>query len=213
MLCHTCTHLTQCFKTHPQQTITLDRGAALRSKPTYTRSVAPVVTTRVGQQQPVSAVGVVVGILALSAATVALFGRQLGLRFRWGRAPERGRWVRDRTLGGKLVFIPETESSTNAQPLMSWDVDTSEARVSVGVTDPERYRALDSPERTQPKGPPSWWAPYAAPPLPVSASTRQDASREGRALLKALEDSKLLGGADYSVDQLIALKRICKVVC
>lgn len=202
---------------HPsQQTITLDRSAALRSaptasSPTLTRAIAPVVTTRLGQQEPVSAVGILVGILALAAATVVLFGRQLGLRWQWGRTPERGRWVRDRTLGGKLVFIPATESST-APALMSWDVDTSEPRVAAGVADPELYKGvLDSPTRTQSKGPPAWWAPYAPPALPVSAAARQDAQKEGRALLKALEDSKLLGGADYSVDQLIALKRLCKV--
>ena len=100
-----CTH-----RASQQQTITLDRSAALRSArsaaPSLTRSSAPLVAFRTNQQQqPVSLAGAAVAVLALVAAALALFGKQLGLRWQWGRAPEKGRWVRDRTLGGKLVRV------------------------------------------------------------------------------------------------------------
>lgn len=106
------------------------------------------------------------------------------------------------------MFIPESQSDP---PLMSWDPETSEPRVAAAAADPELYRALDRPTRPAPSGPPAWWAPPAAPALPVSAAARTEAQRQARVLLAGLEDSKLLGGADYSPDQLLTLKRICQV--
>ena len=107
------------------------------------------------------------------------------------------------------VFIPESQPDP---PLMSWDADTSEPRVAAAGADPDLYRSLDRPSRPAPTGPPSWWAPPPPPALPVSTAARAEALRQARVVLAALDDAKLLGGADYSPDQLLSLKRICQVL-
>lgn len=125
-----------------------------------------------------------------------------------------GRWVRDRSLGGKLVFIPDSEPVTQSsftpesspRPLWSdadWGVEEKPSTgstwrdITPGTTDSKQHRVT-----------PEWWAP-PAPLRGVIASRKADLASQARATLKVLEDAKLLRGEDYSLDGLVRLRQLC----
>lgn len=200
--------------------VALDRGRAVRMHQSPKGRGLPVVRQDYGL--PPWAPGAGVGLLLLAAA-VALqgaVGRTLGLRWRWGRAPEKGRWVRDRSLGGKLVFMSDSADTppAPAAALISWDVEADVPRTDAGLAvDSAVWRGALPGTRPDAAagaggaaGPPEWWRPPSAPLLPVGASTKEQAQREAKRLISGLEDAKMVRGVDYEPYMLVQLYNLCK---
>jgi hypothetical protein len=162
----------------------------------------------------------VAGLAAIAA--IAALGRNIVLKLPffadWIARSRRlsgagGRWVRDRSLGGKLVFIPDSEPVTQSftpessqRPLWSdadWGLGEKPNTESTG-----RDITSDTTDSKQHRVTPEWWAP-PAPLRGVIASRKADLASQARATLKVLEDAKLLRGEDYSLDGLVRLRQLC----
>lgn len=175
----------------------------------YSRSSSAVVDS--------SPLGWWVVAVALMGAGYAIWGDKLR-KFWAQRGPsENGRWVRDRSLGGKLVFVPDATDAPSPRPL--WEDDdefTSELATAAasragrpsGSGAPNTVKsgsagAVSAPEDVEP----TWWAP-PAPVGYVSASRKEELARQARATLRELEDYKLQG-QDYPLSSLVTLRRVC----
>lgn len=148
------------------------------------------------------------GWLALAAAAgvagLLVLGRNLQWPWGGGRRGEGGRWVRDRSLGGKMVFIPDAElpGSSNgkkpARPLYEDPEDEAPAAVSsTGGAAAAGPWANASPG-VMPAGRkeeelPSWWK---APNFLVytTFSRKDELQQRARMALRELEDAKLQVG-------------------
>ncbi len=162
-----------------------------------------------------SSLGWWVILFALAGVAYAKWGDNLKLMWRRGPNSEKGRWVRDRSLGGKLVFVPDaTDAPSSSRP--SWlddDGFTTELASAAAV----RAGGVGSATSTSAgsKGlaavvkdvEPTWWAP-PAPVGYVSASRKEDMVKQSKQVLRMLEDSKIRG-EEYSLSDLITLRRVC----
>lgn len=166
-----------------------------------------------------SSLGWWVVTFALMGVAYAKWGDNLKLLWRRGPNSEKGRWVRDRSLGGKLVFVPDaTDAPSSSRPLWQDDEDFTTELASVaaartgGVGD---ARPTSSSAAAANRGnnvvvenlEPTWWAP-PAPVGYVSASRKEDMIKQSKQTLRLLEDSKLRG-EEYALSDLITLRRIC----
>ncbi|CAG9465992.1 unnamed protein product [Pedinophyceae sp. YPF-701] len=122
-----------------------------------------------------------------------------------------GRWVRDRSLGGKIVWIedrPARDGRGNGAVLggMFSEEDEQEARRL-------RQRAAGSSmqaarPQAAPKKLPAWWVEPASFDPANSAldeTGREEAHRKARAALRALEDGKSRG-VDFSLPALLEIR-------
>jgi hypothetical protein len=158
------------------------------------------------------------GVAALAAA--GLLYAALGSRARWtwpwsGGARRRaagGRWVRDRSLGGRTVFVPDGDDAA-ATPRPLWD-DSDDfaadlaAAAAVRAVSPASPTAGGGAAAAAKDALPEWWAP-PAPARYVAAARREELAKQAKRALRALEDAKLLRGEDYSVAGLAALRALC----
>lgn len=128
------------------------------------------------------------------------FGWSLGSGH--GRNQKRGKWVRDRSLGGKMVFIED--APPQARPL--WDDLPSE-----DLDDQKSLAAYGSDFKKdvhQDKIVPLWWAPPAAVKY-VSSSRKDELTSTARGILRQLENEKISLGQDYSLSLLVSLRSCC----
>ena len=159
-------------------------------------------------------------VAALVGTSYAVWGHKLRKLWSQGGSSENGRWVRDRSLGGKLVFVPDVTDAPSPRPLWVDDDDftselttaataragpsTSSGATSLGTTTAAGGgRASSSIEDVEP----TWWAP-PAPVGYVSASRKEELTKQARATLRELEDYKLQG-IDYPSSSLVTLRRLC----
>ncbi|KAL6769907.1 hypothetical protein ACKKBG_A32825 [Auxenochlorella protothecoides x Auxenochlorella symbiontica] len=147
------------------------------------------------------------GWTALGAAALVALGIKFQDRLGWigrgGRRQHGGRWVRDRSLGGKMVFIPDPESTLPAAKRPLWDFEDgvgSSAAPSTSSIPSGRSKETAS----APPAPPSWWVEHdgrtGGAQLP--ATQRAELETEACQLLRRLEDDKVLQGEDYSLEGL-----------
>ncbi|PRW60155.1 Golgi transport 1 [Chlorella sorokiniana] len=155
--------------------------------------------------------------LAAVAGGVALWQLASRLGVRGGRRSG-GRWVRDRSLGGKMIFIPDADlpGSSNGgkkvRPLYEDPDDgaaaaAAEAAAAAGGV----WAAASSP---QPAAKPSvadelpeWWD---EPRFLVytTFSRKEELQRQARLVLRELQDAKLQG-LDYPISGLVSLRTLC----
>jgi hypothetical protein len=150
----------------------------------------------------------------------AKWGDNIKLLWRRGPNSEKGRWVRDRSLGGKLVFVPDvTDAPSSSRPSWLDDDDFTTELASAAAartggaagTTPTTTTSAAAASRANmlvvEDVEPTWWAP-PAPVGYVSASRKEDMVKQLKQTLRLLEDSKLRG-EEYSLSELITLRRIC----
>lgn len=155
------------------------------------------------------------------------------------RTEKKGRWVRDRSLGGKMVFVSYDDEDTMTPrqrtsrigALGDVDVDevssemASEARALVGAA-PQAMRppqanapaddaqAGAQPGWRKPNRPegalPEWWVVPMHHVLPTPGQSRDCRARAKR-LIKRLEDEKVIEGRDYDIYRLVQVYQACKV--
>eukprot|EP00210_Caulerpa_lentillifera_P001900 g1827.t1 len=104
-----------------------------------------------------------------------------------------GRWIHDRSLGGKEIFVQHTNTGWN--PLGD-EID----------------RSLDSTnkEYAQMEPVPHWWCPPLT--LYVSNDMKSEARSQARKIMRQLEDSRF-SAKDYSLDLILQLYRSCVDAC
>ncbi|PSC68311.1 hypothetical protein C2E20_8034 [Micractinium conductrix] len=160
--------------------------------------------------------------LAGGAAALLLLGGRLRLPFGGERRGQGGRWVRDRSLGGKMVFIPDADLPEGGakQPRPLWDdldgddggaTSAAAAAGSSGGSDGEAGPWATAAPPTPAAQPvlPSWWQ---SPNFAVYATfaRKDELQRQARQVLRQLEDAKMLQGLDYPVSGLVSLRTLCQ---
>lgn len=153
--------------------------------------------------QALSAAQSTTGVIAISAALLGIllviFRDKLRL-WNFGRQRPAGRWIRDRSLGGKMVFIPDGELPA-ARRKSLWDDDAAApASQPAAAVKPAGRPAV---QQTQP---PQWWDP--PPRVPADESYRESASTKARSIVRQMEDGKV-AGKDYTFEALAELRQTC----
>ena len=161
--------------------------------------------------------------LAVAASLIyfLLFGKQMKWPWRRSSGRTKGRWIRDRSLGGKMVFIPDTTDKASAGPRPLWPDDetfernlsesigavaVSVSRGAVGASESSTSSRAIPSARDEP--PPEWWAP-PKPASYIPQSRREELARQARQVLRELEDAKIVHGRDYSLAELLRLRGLC----
>lgn len=146
-----------------------------------------------------SAFGWVPLALAASVAFILMFGRRIRLPWGGGRRGAGGRWVMDRSLGGKMIFIPDADptpasAAAAKQPRPLWGDDAAGSGAAAAAT-----AAADAgPWGAAPPAPaavpaePDWWQQAPRFLVYATAERKQELQRQARAVLRQLEDAKLL---------------------
>ncbi|XRB00162.1 hypothetical protein NFJ02_08g138610 [Pycnococcus provasolii] len=88
----------------------------------------------------------------------------------------KGRWIRDRTLGGKMAFVPD-------EPLPSINEKEKRAR------ERKEAEAKRAAAKERESIPPSWWTPPTPPETPPTASNFVEA----QAILAAIQNKRVSG--------------------
>lgn len=149
------------------------------------------------------------GIAAAGLAYV-VWGRSV--RWPWAskRRGEGGRWVRDRSLGGKMVFIPNGAAGTSTtRPLWEDDDEFSSELVTAAASGAvSAVSAGASTDATPQELVPEWWSPPSSASY-VSAGRKEELHKQAKAALRQLEDAKMLRGEDYSLSGMVALRSLC----
>jgi hypothetical protein len=144
------------------------------------------------------------------------FGTGTGTGGRRPRGAGPGRWVTDRSLGGREVWVedafagrgPGFRGNALADDLTLVDPTRSEAAAQAKAK--EEMRQKVARKRASEMLEPSWWArpiPGYCPP-----SMKEDRMRAARARLAALS-AKRVGGLEYTAADLAELREACAFAC
>ena len=126
-------------------------------------------------------------------------GRGKGLGMGRGRGSVRGTWVKDRSLGGKMIFVPATSQAS--QDRSDFPLPATSASASSSPTAATRAPLPQSEKEKKP----SWWR-YDD----FSGRVREGARPQIRHLVKLLESAKEVYGRDVNLNDLVELKRLCE---
>lgn len=147
------------------------------------------------------------------AAMVAIGTISFWDKLPWSRSARKvsgGKWVRDRSLGGKLIFIEdEVDKNTKGitqRPLFE-DGDLGEEPAQKTASD-DAFEA--PPNKTLTRTPliPDWWSPPSTA-IYTTAERKATLQKQAKEILSNLQDAKLLKGMDYSVSNLVMLRLTC----
>ena len=177
--------------------------------PSFTLSATSKATTRLTPpptyrpRPAVAGEGSLTAVLWTAAALAVVGGLALLARARaQARARGPGRWVRDRSLGGRMVWLPDAAGGAWAKVPTFIDDE--------GVPDGETLGATAS-GLTVGTGPASAQTASALPPWWDAALATRDAPNPAPPnavlLLRGLEDSKV-AGRDYDIAELVALATV-----
>jgi hypothetical protein len=138
-------------------------------------------------------------------------GKLKALLFDGRSQAAKGRWIRDRSLGGKMVFVSDDNISASSGPSSPrMGALGEDGSLGAGVSQVRPPASGDPPVATvAPGGRPEWWTFTA--PLPVTPMRQLECKKRAKKILKQLEDQKLVGGKDYDVFSLVQLHQACKV--
>ncbi|KAK9813536.1 hypothetical protein WJX73_005603 [Symbiochloris irregularis] len=162
---------------------------------------SPSAGTMAGLQ---SSTGTLAIIAAAAGILLVVFRGKLTAWLSRGGQRQQGRWIRDRSLGGKEVFIPAEELPSRKRTNLWDDDEPSSAAPAAAPVSPAALAAARAESEQQSL--PAWWNP--APRIPASSSFHQSAESKARAILRGLEEAKL-SGTDYSVPALAELRETC----
>ena len=143
-------------------------------------------------------------IWAMVFGAVAMISRAVMERISDGRRTG-GRWVYDRSLGGKKVWVADLSSiQASTQPVATARIHTDDFDRLVSVA-----ASATSPQGIDVKsvGIPSWWNP---PPSSFASDAFREVKKvEAEQQLTKIEQQKNLG-QDYSLADIIKLRGICQ---
>jgi hypothetical protein len=160
-----------------------------RGRPVATGPASPETVATIGW----AAAALLAAGLAAAALTSA--------RAAWRRSRTPGRWVRDRSLGGKMVWVEDVGPSA---PAPSSRLDAGADLLPPPEETPSlRRTAKAAPSSASSSSVPAWWAPPAPSRSPAAAAAAEAAAAP---ILARLQEAKL-AGRDYDVPSLVALRR------
>lgn len=201
--------------------------AAAAQRPRYRRG-PPSSSSSGLSPEASSAITTALALLG-AAAAVAAVARRVATGS-WGLSRrKKGRWIRDRSLGGKMIFVEDdddfTSRASKLRKSMNADLfldneeedpsDAAAARAAAAAA--AGGSASRNAAATKQQQLPSWWSPPRSSSSSSSSSSRLEREALARALredptlaaaaatLRQLEDSKL-SGRDYSVSALVAIR-------
>ena len=152
-----------------------------------------------------------VAIVAVVAVALLAFGGQLkSLIFGGAGGKKSGRWIRDRSLGGKMIFVPDDDDGAISSPSRSRGAGPRMS--ALGTVSPTTAPPPPPPLSSvvaAPNGRPEWWK--FTPPLPVTATRQLECRKRAKKILRQLEEQKLVSGSDYDTLGLVQLYQTCKV--
>ncbi|KAK9862924.1 hypothetical protein WJX84_002488 [Apatococcus fuscideae] len=209
---------------HIADTSAASRGYTLQSR-SQAVAASPLRHLPGNIPRPQTGLGWAVLALVIAGLSKSMFGWQLPRWMQGGQGRAKGgRWIQDRSLGGKLVFIPDEEvtPSRKQEPFSDWKVSSTPQKTPGTAEAAGRAEsgaeASTSASLAFGAGPqaaaqqqsvgqlPQWWDP---PPATAStASFKEEAQRRAQLLTRTMEERKV-GGLDPSLDQLVALREIC----
>jgi hypothetical protein len=153
---------------------------------------------------------------------IAFSGNIKALLLRSRSRKQHGRWVRDRSLGGKMVFVSTSmdedtvhgaaprsrRASALEDAAAAADSLAGVARVAARPdSSGQPASALERAARTE-AARPEWWV--FTPPLLVTPARRAECTRRAKCLLRELENAKVAEGRDYDVFQLVQIYQACR---
>lgn len=161
-------------------------GVALpRGRPVATGPASPETVATIGWAAA--------ALLAAGLAAAAL----ASARAAWRRSRAPGRWVRDRSLGGKMVWVEDVGPSAPSR------LDAGADLLPPPEETPSlRRTAKAAPSPASSSSVPAWWSPPASSRSPAAAAAEAAAAP----ILARLQEAKL-AGRDYDVPSLVALRR------
>lgn len=148
----------------------------------------------------------------VGAALVTVLFTSLGnsIRSLWRKKPARqeGRWVRDRALGGKLVFVPDSPLPPSRSAKFADDFPKGLAKANNVQNDKDAAEAAGTAGSTLPSdSPPTWWAP-PAPAKYCPKFRKTELTQQAQETIRMLDDCKM-AGQDYPLYLLLRLRQIC----
>ncbi|QDZ23955.1 hypothetical protein A3770_11p64730 [Chloropicon primus] len=120
----------------------------------------------------------------------------------YGRGNVRGTWVKDRSLGGKMIFVPATSSTE--YDFSSSSSSSSSPSTPYAASSAAEARASPAATREVSKKP-VWWL-YDD----FSGPVREGARPQVQQLVRLLEGAKQSYGRDVNMGDLCQLKLICQ---
>lgn len=121
-----------------------------------------------------------------------------------GKASAKGRWVYDRSLGGKKVWVPATGPGSVDGVLPE---GLSDAAFDELAGKAASRAAAARQKQQQPYAPPDWWrAPMS---FAADASTKEAAQVQASNILARIEQAKNRG-EDYRLSDIASLRRTCQ---
>ena len=170
------------------------------------------------RDSPIAAgMGIVWGLVGV--AVFLFLKNKFGWSFSWlmggQKGSSSGRWVRDRSLGGRMVFIEDTKKPSAPRPL--WDDLPGEEEAQKKRTVPGYLSGSDEDDASEVAGDelsrkkkvaPVWWAP-PQPVKYVSKDRKADLQKQADGLVRKLQNEKVELGQDYSLRGLVDLRQTC----
>ncbi|GFR48271.1 hypothetical protein Agub_g10136, partial [Astrephomene gubernaculifera] len=169
--------------------------------------------------------------IALGTALAVAYRSQLGEWLRSGgrrRKSAGGKWVYDRSLGGRKVWVPDSSSFGGPTSAVSLSekagrslkdeeferlasfaaaARTGGSSTSSSTSSPSGSSSLTSSSDAAATEPPAWWDP--PPVLYAPAAVKAARAEEAARLLSRLESAKV-SGRDYELADIRALRRACQ---
>eukprot|EP00803_Ostreobium_quekettii_P002218 evm.model.scf_291.7 EVM.evm.TU.scf_291.7 scf_291:52265-55049(+) len=170
-----------------------------RSKELILTATAPMQThevlgagTAYGARDGYAGLAWIAAVIVLSVAIIPTIAGKINAQLRRKKGGNRGRWVADRSLGGRQVFVPAPGGYQGLNPL-----DTG-----------ERARRAESAQQMTPAARmPQWWS--IPPSIYVPESVKQEAAKGARLLLQRLANAKV-DGQDYALGTVLELFKTCQ---
>eukprot|EP01026_Neomeris_dumetosa_P046182 TRINITY_DN39284_c0_g1_i1.p2 TRINITY_DN39284_c0_g1~~TRINITY_DN39284_c0_g1_i1.p2 ORF type:complete len:373 (-),score=62.69 TRINITY_DN39284_c0_g1_i1:57-1100(-) len=155
--------------------------------------------------------GIIVLIIAGLIVLMIIFRERLLTFFRIERRTQGGRWVSDRSLGGKMVFVADSPKEEIVVKQEVFDSSLRRLRQKEGggwvaAISSDDEREMEVPQQKQL---PSWWD--VPPPKPfVSETTKENYRKQAQMVLKTLEVGKMTRGIDYPPSLVLELYQYCR---
>lgn len=172
---------------------------------------APPTRTKADQSvlDSIPALGWVAAAVAVGAGWVLI--KNPGILKSMTGGNKKGRWVRDRSMGGKMIFIPDEDDAKpsasrgkSSSPLT--EVTAADAAALTSVAAKWGNASGGAGSAVVDKAMPAWWDPPAYSWVPEDRKV--ELGKEARRILKELNDAKL-AGQDYPVWGLVELANKC----
>jgi hypothetical protein len=140
------------------------------------------------------------GAILVASSLLRGNGRNRG-GFRRRRGKARGTWVKDRSLGGKMIFVPATSMDQDDNLMYSSTTATatsSSYNTAAAAANPPAPSSSSPPK-------PVWWQ-YDE----FSGREKESMRPQVQQLMVILEDAKAVYGRDVNVFDLVELKQLCQ---